>query len=130
VLRDALPEWQEPTTDRRAVGLVPGSLRPELQSVMTERAGVLRSHDGLAEGAAALADLSRRTTAEADVATWETTNLLTVASALLAAAQEREETRGSHWREDHPERDDTAWQRHLDVTMTDGVPRLPEGAPA
>ena len=130
VLRDALPERQDPTTDGRALGLVPGSVRPELQSVMTERAGVLRSHDGLAEGAAALADLSRRTTEEADVAAWETTNLLTVASALLAAAQEREETRGSHWREDHPERDDTAWQRHLDVTMADGVPRLPEGAPA
>ena len=42
------------------------------------------------------------------MAAWETTNLLTVGSALLAAAQEREETRGSHWREDHPDRDDTA----------------------
>ena len=130
VLREGLPERQEPIGDDRALGLVPGSVRSALQSVMTERAGVLRSHDGLAEGSAALADLSRRTTAEADVAAWETTNLLTVASALLAAAQEREETRGSHWREDHPDRDDTAWQRHLDITMADGVPRLPEGAPA
>jgi L-aspartate oxidase len=130
VLRDGLPAWQEPASDDRAVGLVPGSLRPDLQSVMTERAGVLRSRDGLAEGAAGLAGLSRRTTEEADVASWETTNLLTVASAVLAAAQEREETRGSHWREDFPDRDDAAWQRHLDVTMADGVPRLPEGAPA
>ena len=33
---------------------------------------------------------------------WETTNLLTVATALTAAARAREETRGSHWREDFP----------------------------
>jgi L-aspartate oxidase len=130
VLRDDLPEQQEPATDDRGAGVVPGSVRPEVQLVMTERAGVLRSHDGLAAGAAELAGLSRRTTDQVDVAAWETTNLLTVASALLAVAQEREETRGSHWREDHPEPDDAAWRRHLDVTLADGVPRLPEGAPA
>ena len=35
-------------------------------------------------------------------ATWEATNLVTVAAALVAAAWRREETRGSHWREDFP----------------------------
>ena len=34
---------------------------------------------------------------------WETTNLLTVSAALAAAAALREETRGSHWREDFPD---------------------------
>ena len=29
----------------------------------------------------------------------------------------REETRGCHWREDHPERDDAAWRRHLVVRL-------------
>jgi L-aspartate oxidase len=129
VLREGLPSYEEPAVDDRTKGLVPGSARPELQSVMTERAGVLRSHDGLRVGAADLADLARRTTATADVSAWETTNLLTLASALLAAAQEREETRGSHWRDDFPHRDDARWRRHLEVTMTDGLPRLPEAAP-
>ncbi|TDC18450.1 L-aspartate oxidase, partial [Actinomadura bangladeshensis] len=44
---------------------------------------------------------------------WEATNLYTVASAIVAAARRREETRGSHWREDFPERADGAWQGHL-----------------
>ncbi len=40
--------------------------------------------------------------AEPGVAGWEATDLLTVATALTAAAGAREETRGCHWREDHP----------------------------
>ncbi|MFJ2173700.1 L-aspartate oxidase [Streptomyces sp. NPDC087851] len=44
---------------------------------------------------------------------WETTNLLCVARVLVATALEREETRGCHWREDRPERDDTDWRAHL-----------------
>jgi succinate dehydrogenase/fumarate reductase flavoprotein subunit len=48
------------------------------------------------------------------------TNLLTVSSALVAAAGRREETRGSHWREDFPERDDTTWLGHLDTVLVEG----------
>jgi L-aspartate oxidase len=32
-------------------------------------------------------------------------------------ARRREETRGCHWREDRPDRDDTAWRRHLVVRL-------------
>ena len=39
-------------------------------------------------------------------------NLLTVATAVVAAAYARTETRGAHWREDFPETDD-AWRGHL-----------------
>ena len=91
---------------------------------MTERAGVLRSHDGLVDGAAALAGLAGRTTDVADVDAWETTNLLTISAALVEAATVREETRGSHWREDFPDRDDAHWARHVDVTLPDGSPQL------
>ncbi|AZK98530.1 L-aspartate oxidase [Streptomyces tsukubensis] len=48
---------------------------------------------------------------------WETTNLLCVARVLTAAALEREETRGCHWREDRPDRDDRAWHRHLVIRL-------------
>jgi L-aspartate oxidase len=40
---------------------------------------------------------------------WEMTNLRTVATALVAAATARTETRGSHWREDFADRDDAHW---------------------
>lgn len=48
---------------------------------------------------------------------WETTNLLCLARVLVAAARRRAETRGCHWREDHPDRDDTDWRRHLVVRL-------------
>ncbi|MBO0518063.1 L-aspartate oxidase, partial [Streptomyces beijiangensis] len=51
------------------------------------------------------------------VEAWEATNLLCVARVLVAAAQRREETRGCHWREDHPDREDEAWRRHLVVRL-------------
>ena len=117
-LRDGLPLWQEPAPDPRPAGLVAGDARGLLQSTMTEHAGVLRSRAGLSAGAAALARVGPAI--DADLAAWETTNLLTVGTALLGAALAREETRGSHWREDFPERDDDAWSGHLDVTLRDG----------
>jgi L-aspartate oxidase len=119
-----LPARQQPTPDDRPAGLVDGDVRPALQHAMTERAGVLRSRDGLAAGARALADLATRATDDADVSAWETTNLLTVSTALVAAAAAREETRGSHWREDFPDRDDEHWARHVDVTLEQGTPSL------
>jgi succinate dehydrogenase/fumarate reductase flavoprotein subunit len=64
------------------------------------------------------------------VPAWETTNLLTVARALTGAALVREETRGSHWREDFPDRDDARWGHHLDVTLDQGRARVQPAAPA
>jgi L-aspartate oxidase len=52
------------------------------------------------------------------VETWEATNLGLVARVLVAAARRRQETRGCHWREDRPDRDDAVWRRHLVVRLT------------
>ncbi len=103
---------------------MPGEERGTIQAVMTERAGVLRSQAGLVGGIAALDTVAGEAGDQAGVPAWETTNLLTVSRALVEAALLREETRGSHWREDHPDRDDADWAVHIDVTLVDGVPRL------
>src|SRR5437763_1039014 len=47
-----------------------------------------------------------------NTASWEATNLLTVATALVGAASRREETRGCHWREDFPSAS-PRWRGHL-----------------
>ena len=73
-------------------------------SAMTRGAGVLRSADSLAATAASLAELAEPAGPTARTDAWEATNLLTVASALVAAARPAQETRGCHWREDFPER--------------------------
>ena len=44
---------------------------------------------------------------------------MTISTALAESARQREETRGSHWREDFPERDDARWSGHFDVTLGD-----------
>ncbi|MET8722549.1 L-aspartate oxidase [Streptomyces misionensis] len=97
-----------------------------IQRIMTEGAGVLRSAGSLARAADQLQRLHTEArealteqgkTAEPGVDTWEATNLLCVARALVAAARLREETRGCHWREDHAERDDANWRRHIVVRL-------------
>ncbi|WJV47048.1 L-aspartate oxidase [Streptomyces flavofungini] len=114
------------TPQRPAHPLLPPEARFTVQRVMTEGAGVLRSAASLAaaadrlaavhaDAAGALAEDGK--TAEPGVDAWETTNLLCVARVLVAAAQQREETRGCHWREDHADRDDAAWGRHIVVRL-------------
>jgi len=65
---------------------------------MTVGAGVIRSESGLSEAAAAIGKLIEQPADEPGTPGWEATNLVTVASALLAAATAREESRGAHWR--------------------------------
>ncbi|MFJ7188910.1 L-aspartate oxidase [Streptomyces bacillaris] len=109
------------------VPLLAPEARTAIQRTMTRGAGVLRSAESLAAAAEELEALHRSAAADADdpdpkvavpgVDTWEVTNLLLVSRVLVAAAREREETRGCHWREDRPDRDDAHWRRHLVVRI-------------
>src|SRR5690606_13122151 len=102
-------------------GLLAGGARQEIQRIMTTHAGVLRGAEGLEAAARELDALSPAGDAgpEPGVEAWEATNLHTVASAIVAVARRREETRGSHWREDFPEQADGRWRGHL-VTRLEG----------
>ncbi|MQM26610.1 L-aspartate oxidase [Glycomyces sp. NEAU-7082] len=91
--------------------------RAPLQEAMTAGAGVLRSEASLEATAASLTALGDNVSGRPRPATWEATNLLTVAAAVTAAAHRRRETRGSHWREDHPEAAD-AWLGHLCLSIS------------
>ncbi len=99
--------------------LVPAESLPLVQTLMTARAGVLRTAEGLTTAADELAGVVDRAGGEPGTDDWQATNLVTVSAALLAGAALRAETRGSHWREDHLEPDD-AWLGHLDAVLDSG----------
>jgi len=123
VLPDELRPWSDPLPDRRTPGLVEGGARRALQEEMTSKAGVLRTADGLAACVATLEQLGGHASRTVDQDAWETTNLLTVSALLAEAALLREETRGSHWREDFPERDDAGQSGHHDWWREADQPR-------
>lgn len=112
--------------------LDPARLR-EVRAVMSRHVGVVRDGLGLASATAALSLLARSMSQaaagdpssgsdhasvppEPSRRTWEGTNILTVATAVVAAAQARTESRGCHRRADHPEPRDE-WRRHLEVRL-------------
>jgi L-aspartate oxidase len=103
-----LPPASEPAAGDPDEGPTTADLRDRLQRAMTRGAGVLRDAGSLADtrdavaAVEALAPAGDRATAE----DCELRNLATVARGLLASAMIREESRGSHSRQDFPERDD------------------------
>jgi L-aspartate oxidase len=103
--------------DVRGMGLAAAGIRRQLQGEMSADAGVIRDTDGLNRAASSLRKLSAQRSGDPGTESWEVTNLLTVASALVAAAGRRAETRGAHWREDFPERDDADWRGSLDLRL-------------
>jgi L-aspartate oxidase len=108
----------EPVGHKDSGYVVEAGIRSRLQRAMTRGAGVLRSDESLTATAAVLAELGQSRAAP-ELAAWEATNLLTVASALVAAALRRKETRGCHWREDFPEVRDE-WRGHLLPSIASG----------
>ena len=122
----SLPPAGEPAIDERDAALLPSSALIGVQGAMTAGAGVLRSADSLAATAASLVRIGAHDDSaevvEPCVEAWEATNLHTVATALVAGARMRAETRGCHWREDYPETS-PAWRGHLVTSLADdGVP--------
>ncbi len=89
--------------------------------VLDAHAGVLRDADGLAAAADLLA---MHRAGAADESSW------LVASAVVAAATLRAESRGAHHRLDHPGTD-PAWGRRTEVRLdADGLPRASVGTEA
>ena len=54
----------------------------------------------------------------------ELESLLGLAETILMSAIARMESRGAHFREDYPERDDVNWLKHTLVKKTDDGPRI------
>jgi L-aspartate oxidase len=97
-----------------------------MRKSMSRDAGGLRDAAGLDRCAAELTRLTGNGSSQPGVATWEATNLLTVATAVVVAARTRGESRGAHWRADAEGRRDE-WLGHLLLELVPtagGEPRL------
>jgi L-aspartate oxidase len=108
------PARRPPAQDRREPGLIDRSVVPAVQQAMSRHAGGLRDATGLDRCAAELVKLAARTGAEPGLESWEASNMMTVATAIMASARLREESRGAHWRDDFEGRRGH-WHGHLVV---------------
>jgi succinate dehydrogenase / fumarate reductase flavoprotein subunit len=138
-----LPERPEGRTEDMLKGLLTGTggdsmadIRAQMQEQMFDLAGVVRSDDGLRTMQGLLANYRERYGRAVVMDKGRTYNtdlmeavelgcLLDCADTLVAAALARDESRGGHYREDHPLRDDDHWLRHsLSYREADGSVRL------
>ncbi len=130
-----LPERVEPKMvvgDDEPAGLLHPDRRRDVRTTMSLDVGVLRDAPTLEAAVAGLEEIASSIgggvvpSREA----WEATNVLTVATAMTAAALAREESRGCHRRTDFPE-PSPDWLVHLDVRLTDdGAVLVSRGAVA
>jgi fumarate reductase flavoprotein subunit len=112
------------------------TLRSEMQTTMEESAGIYRSAPALEKAASELRALQARfervalddhsyTFNTELTGVLELSYMLDLAEAIVHSARERRESRGSHQRTDHPQRDDERYLRHsLAYRGQDGVPRI------
>ncbi|MBD8079117.1 L-aspartate oxidase [Cellulosimicrobium arenosum] len=114
----------EPVDRAGRSALVAAAARSRVQSIASEGPGVIRDAEGLARATRRLAATRTDAHEASDVvaqpqaAEWETTSIHQVATVLTAAATERTESRGGHFRTDFPVRD-PAWERRVVVSLDD-----------
>ena len=105
--------------NRQALSKVPPFNLPNLQSLMWDKVGIIRSGKSLTEAANILATWENCLPQPSDRPSYEASNLVLCARLVTEAALLRKESRGAHFRTDFP-RTSPEWQRHI-VFRKDGV---------
>jgi succinate dehydrogenase / fumarate reductase flavoprotein subunit len=140
-LPDIAPDAAEPVrADLESIrgrrhGERPGHIRDDLQASMMALTGVFRTGEGLVEMVSRLRALQERYSRVRVEDSGRVFNtdllearelgyLLDCAEATVFSALARRESRGGHFREDYPERNDDEWLRHSLAFRAEGAPRL------
>ena len=111
------------------------TIRTELQASMEEGAGIYRTESSLQATVDKIAELKRRfkniglddhslSFNTELTSALELEFMLEIAEAVAHSALERRESRGSHQRTDHADRDDQTYLKHSMAHRTDGAPRI------
>jgi succinate dehydrogenase / fumarate reductase, flavoprotein subunit len=110
-------------------------IHSELGALMNEKAGLIRTGNGLREALGQIRTLKNRYSKlrvknpsriyNYELLSYlELGSMLTLAEIVALAGEARTESRGSHQRADFPERDDTNWQSHTVMTLVGGSSQL------
>jgi succinate dehydrogenase / fumarate reductase, flavoprotein subunit len=111
------------------------SLRNAMQELMTRSCSVFRNEKDLKKALSELEDLKNRyqnvkiddrgDSFNSDLLeAMELERLLGLAETILISALARQESRGAHFREDYPKRDDKNWLKHTLIRQTDSGPEI------
>ncbi len=109
-------------------------LKLAMQQIMTDKVGIFRTGEDLTKAVAELQVLLDRSRhiglrhkaagANPELATaYRTQKMLKLALCVADGALQRTESRGAHFREDHPHRDDAQWLKRTLATWKDGDTR-------
>jgi L-aspartate oxidase len=98
--------------DRESLPSGPPLNLPNLQSLMWDKVGIIRSGESLTEAASVLATWQGFLPQPIDRPSYELNNLILCARLMAEAALLREESRGAHFRTDFPH-SLPEWQRHI-----------------
>ncbi len=123
-----LDKQTEPVISNTPTKLIDGTVRKEITATTTKGAGAVRNETGLKNTLEKLAQISNKTTQASSTQSWEASNLLTVSTMIAQAALRREESRGSHWRSDFPQRNDERWLVRINGRIVEGKLELSETA--
>ncbi len=105
-------EQYQSVPERSGISGIPPIGLFALQSVMWERVGIIRSGETLQTAAETLAAWEKGLTNATDRSTYELNNLVLAGRLMTEAALARKESRGAHFRTDHP-KPSRRWLRHM-----------------
>jgi succinate dehydrogenase / fumarate reductase flavoprotein subunit len=139
---DAAPDHPEErilsaikTLKERSKGEKISHLRKALQLTMEKNCSVFRHEETLQDALSEIRELKERYgKASIDnrgerfnsdlLEAFELEGLLDLGEAIVVSAMDRKESRGAHFREDFPDRDDASWLKHTLVEKTGEGPRI------
>ncbi len=120
---------------RKESGIKVHRLLDRVKNIMSDRVGIFRNRKDLADALEEISiaredyknvyisgDCLRYSQALVNIVEFE--SMLDLAEVIARGALNREETRGSHFRNDFSKRDDKKWLKHTLITFEDGKPRI------